>query len=175
MVLLLDHWNPVIIAALVPFCGILGYPMGSAAELLDGTLKLRCCITPFSNRFPTWALPPAGNDRIKGFAVATSNLVGDGSNGVKRVRLTRKTPRKCSTGWHSGPGALNFKAMEKIAPPFPPKEWGVRSASLAIFFLELELGEVSLLWGRLEPATRGKGRRGFSGWSVQPKGSVHWH
>ena len=24
-------------------CGVLGYPKGSAAELLDGTLKLRCC------------------------------------------------------------------------------------------------------------------------------------
>ena len=63
----------------------------------------------------------------------------------------------------------------KDCAPLPPKEWGVRSASLAIFFLELELGEVLLLWGRLEPATRGKGRRVFSGWSVQPKGSVHWH
>ena len=39
-------------------CGILGYPKGSAAELLDGALKLRCCVTPFSSRFPTWSLPP---------------------------------------------------------------------------------------------------------------------
>ena len=31
--------------------------------------------------------------------------------------------------------------MEKIAP-LPPKEWGVRWASLAIFFLALGLGEV---------------------------------
>ena len=29
-------------------CGVLGYPKGSAAELLDGALKLRCCTTPFS-------------------------------------------------------------------------------------------------------------------------------
>ena len=28
------------------------------------------------------------------------------------------------------------------APPLPPMEWGVRSASLAIFFLDLGLGEV---------------------------------
>ena len=41
-------------------CGIVGYPKGSAAELLDGALKLRCCTTPFSNRFPTWSLPPVG-------------------------------------------------------------------------------------------------------------------
>ena len=44
-------------------CGVLGYPKGSAAELLDGALKLRCCATPFSSRFPTWSLPPVGNGR----------------------------------------------------------------------------------------------------------------
>ena len=38
----------------------------------------------------------------------------------------------------------------------PPMEWEVRSASLAIFFLDLGLGEV-LHWGRLEPALGGKG------------------
>ena len=43
------------------------------------------------------------------------------------------------------PGALNVKAMEKIAPPLPPKEWGVRPACLAIFFLDLGLGEVFAL------------------------------
>ena len=36
MVFLPDHWNLVTINALV-----LGYPKGSAAELLDGSLKLR--------------------------------------------------------------------------------------------------------------------------------------
>ena len=33
-------------------CGFLGYPVGAAAELLDGTLKLRCCSSSFSKRFP---------------------------------------------------------------------------------------------------------------------------
>ena len=33
-------------------CGVLGYPAGAAAELLDGTLKLRYCTTVFTNRFP---------------------------------------------------------------------------------------------------------------------------
>ena len=32
-------------------CGVLGYPSGAAAELLDGTLKLRYCTTVFTNRF----------------------------------------------------------------------------------------------------------------------------
>ena len=50
--------------------------------------------------------------------------------------------------------------METIAPPLPPKEWGVRWASLAIFFLALGLGEVCT-GGRLEPPFGGKGRRVF--------------
>ena len=33
-------------------CEVLGYPRGSALELLDGTLKLRHCTTLFTMRFP---------------------------------------------------------------------------------------------------------------------------
>ena len=33
-------------------CGLLEYPAGAAAELLDGSLKLRHCTTPFSSRSP---------------------------------------------------------------------------------------------------------------------------
>ena len=33
-------------------CGVLGYPKGSALELLDGTLKLRHCTDLFTMRFP---------------------------------------------------------------------------------------------------------------------------
>ena len=72
-------------------CGVLGYPKGSAAELLDGALKLRCCNTPFSNRFPSWFLPPVGNGKVRSFGDATGHSVGEGSNMVKRVRLSRKT------------------------------------------------------------------------------------
>ena len=69
--------------------GVLGCPKGSAAELLDGVLKLRCCATPFSNRFPTWSLPPVGNGRVRSLDVATGHLVSEGGNMSKRVRLTR--------------------------------------------------------------------------------------
>ena len=31
-------------------CGVLGYPKGATAELLDGTLKLRYCTTIFTTR-----------------------------------------------------------------------------------------------------------------------------
>ena len=54
-------------------------------------MKLRCCATPFSKRFPTLSLPPVGNGRIRGFDAATGHSVGEGSNMFKRVRLTRKT------------------------------------------------------------------------------------
>ena len=43
-------------------CGVLGYPKGSALELLDGTLKLRHCTDLFTKRFPPWSLPRVGSD-----------------------------------------------------------------------------------------------------------------
>ena len=38
-------------------CGVLGYPKGSALELLDGTLKLRYCTDFFTKRFPLGLYP----------------------------------------------------------------------------------------------------------------------
>ena len=84
----LESCHPLCLSAI---CGVLGYPRGSAAELLDGVLKLRCCTTPFSQRLPTWFLPSVGNGRIRNLGDATGPLVESGSSGVKRVRLTRKT------------------------------------------------------------------------------------
>ena len=42
---------------LMAICGVLGYPEGSALELLDGTLKLRYCTDLFTKRLPPWSLP----------------------------------------------------------------------------------------------------------------------
>ena len=42
-------------------CDVLGYPRGSALELLDGTLKLRHGTTLFTMRFPPWSFPRVGN------------------------------------------------------------------------------------------------------------------
>ena len=63
---------------------------------------------------------------------------------LKRVRLTRKThggvtPVSIPDQGHSTP--RRWKRLR----PLPPKEWGVRRASLAIFFLDLELGDVFAL------------------------------
>ena len=41
--------------------GVLGYPKGSALELLDGTLKLRHCTDLFTKRFLPWSLPRVGS------------------------------------------------------------------------------------------------------------------
>ena len=46
---------------LTAVCDVLGYPKGSASELLDGTLKLRHCTTIFIMRFHPWILPRVGN------------------------------------------------------------------------------------------------------------------
>ena len=98
-------------------CGVLGYPRGSAAELLDGVLKLRCCTTPFSHRFPTWSLPPVGQGRIRGLDIATNHSAGDGGNMVKRVRLTRKT--RCHVTPVSMPdqGHSTPRRWKRLRPP----------------------------------------------------------
>ena len=52
-------------------CGVLGYPRGSALELLDGTLKLRHCTNLFTKRFPPWSLPRVGSQAGKRHFVST--------------------------------------------------------------------------------------------------------
>ena len=92
-------------------CGVLGYPKGSAAELLDGTLKLRCCTTIFTVRFHPWSLPGVGiGDSAR--KVVTPGYSSDvRSSTVKRVRLTRKTR----------PGALFSHVSDPGHPT--PRRW----------------------------------------------------
>ena len=98
-------------------CGVLGYPRGSAAELLDGVLKLRYCTTPFSNRFPTWSLPPVGHGRIRSLDIATTHAVGDGGNMVKRVRLTRKTRGNVTPVSMPDQGHSTPRRWKRLRPP----------------------------------------------------------
>ena len=72
-------------------CGVLGYPKGSALELLDGTLKLRHCTEVFTMRFPPWSLPRVGIGGGKRQSVTPGYPLDAGSNMGKRVRLTIKT------------------------------------------------------------------------------------
>ena len=72
-------------------CGVLGYPQGSALELLDGTLKLRHCTEVFTMRFPPWSLPRVGNGVGKRHVIPPGHLLDEGSDTGKTVQLTRKT------------------------------------------------------------------------------------
>ena len=87
---------------------LFGYPSGSGASLLAGTLPLRFFAESFACRIPTWRLPEGGN--VASF-LASRGLVWGGHNalssalggasvypgsgsggGAKRVRLYRKAP-----------------------------------------------------------------------------------
>ena len=81
--------------------GLLGYPSGSGAALLDGSLKLRYNTFPFARKKPTLRLPAGG--QVPGiiasfdYAPAGRRRLGSGegsfvSHSFKRVRLTKKTP-----------------------------------------------------------------------------------
>ena len=65
MVIPQDHWNLVTTSAL-------GHE-GSAAELLDGSLKLRFFTTVFTKQFPPWVLPRLGKGVGKRRAVTSGN------------------------------------------------------------------------------------------------------
>ena len=72
-------------------CGVLGYPKGSALELLDGTLKLRHCTTLFFYAFSLMIFTQGwfwgGERRV----ITPGHLLDAGGDVGKRVRLTRKT------------------------------------------------------------------------------------
>ena len=130
--------------------GVLGCPKGSASELLDGTLKLRHCATLFTMHFPH------GLYQVLEMGVVKGSLLLLVINAGKRVRLTRKTRPGVSS--HSIPNLGHptpSRGDGEDCAPLPPKEKGWRWACLAIFFLDLGLGDC-LLWGRLEPAFGGK-------------------
>ena len=120
---------------------VLGYPKGSALELLDGTLKLRHCTEVFTMRFPPWSVPRVDYGSGKRYFVTPGHLPDAGSTVGKRVPLTRKTRPVVISHFTPDPGHPTPRRWKRWRP-FPPKERRVRSASLAIFFLDLGLGEV---------------------------------
>ena len=114
-------------------CAVLGYPKGSASELLDCTLKLRHCTTIFTTRFHHWSLPRVGNENGKQLSIPPGHLLDAGGNLVTRVRLTRKT--RPSESSHFNPDRTQRRGDGKDCAPLPP-EWGARWACLAIFSLD---------------------------------------
>ena len=110
----------------------------------------------FYHAFSPWSLPRVGNGSGKKQLVTPGHPLDGGSNVGKRVRPTKKTRPDASS--HVIPRRGDGK--DCAPPPLPPKEWGVRRACLAIFFLDLGLGDF-LHRRHLEPAFGGNRRRGI--------------
>ena len=98
-------------------CGVLGYPKGSALELLDGTLKLRYCTDLFTKRFPPWSLPKVGHGVGKRHVIPPGHLPDAGGNGSKRVRLTRKTRPGEVPHIIPDPGHPTPRRWKRLRPP----------------------------------------------------------
>ena len=98
-------------------CGILGYPEGSAAELLDGTLKLRHCTDFFTTRFHPWSLPRVGYGGGKRQVGTPGHLSDPGGNLGKRVRLTKKTRPGTSSHVNPYPGHPAPRRWKRLRPP----------------------------------------------------------
>ena len=96
----------------------MGYPKGAAAELLDGTLKVRHCTDLFAMRFHPWSLPTVGYSGEKrrfitpGLPSETGSIVG------KRVRLTRKTRPSVISHFTPDPGRPTLRRWKRSRAPF---------------------------------------------------------
>ena len=113
-------------------------------ELLDGTLKLRHCTTLLSMRFSPWSLPRFGNGsgkRLFFLLVIFQMLV---VIWVKGSRLPRRHVQLLLLMSVRTQG-IQRRGDGKDCAPLPPKERGVMWACLAIFFLDLELGDIFAL------------------------------
>ena len=98
------------------FCGGLGYPKGSALELLDGTLKLRHCTDLFTKRFPPWSFPRVGNSGEKGRFI-TPGLPETGGNLGKRVQRTRNTHPCVISHFTPDPGHPTPRRWKRLRSP----------------------------------------------------------
>ena len=97
-------------------CGVLGYPKGSALELLDGTLKLRHCTEVFTMWFPPWSLLRVGYGGGKRQFVTTGHLPDAGVTMGKRVRLTRKTRPGVISHEDPDPGHSTPRRWKRLRP-----------------------------------------------------------
>ena len=117
-----DHWNPVIINALVLYVEVLGYPKGSASELPDGTPKLRHCTEVFTMRFHPLVFR-VGNGGKRQF-VTPSLPTEAGGNLGKRVRLARKTRPGISSHDDPDPGHPTPRRWKRLRLPSSEGEGG---------------------------------------------------
>ena len=140
-------------------CGVLDCPKSSDLEFVDGTLKLRHCTTLFSMRFHPGLYLVLVMVVVNGgifFLVILSMQV------VMWVKGSSLPGRHVQVYLHT---VIQIQGIQrrgdgKDCALLPPKEWGVRWACLAIFFLDLGLGEVCTgdAWNL---PSEGTGLRGF--------------
>ena len=76
-------------------CGVLGYPKGSALELLDGTLKLRHSTEAFTMFLPPWSLPRVGNGVGKTHVITPGHLLDAGGNMGKKGPAYQEDTSRC--------------------------------------------------------------------------------
>ena len=97
--------------------GVLGYPQGSAAELLDGSLKLRYCTTFFTKHFPPGFYLGRAEGLVIRRVVTSGNLLDCRGNFGKRVRLTRKTRPGAFSLVHPDPGHSTPRRWKRLCAP----------------------------------------------------------
>ena len=154
-----DHWKPAIINALKRYVGFWGIPKGQLQSFWMALLSSVIVPLILPLVFPLGLYPG-----LEMWMVNRSLLLLVISLMVEVTRVNGS----CLPGRHVQVHLLmsfriqgiQLRGDEKNCAPLPPKEWGVRSASLAIFFLDLGLGE-ALHWERLEPALGGNRRRRY--------------
>ena len=107
-------------------CGVLGYPKGSALELLDGTLKLRYCTDLFTMRFspPPCLYLGLVLGLAKGIFITLGNPLDTGGNRGKRVRLTRKRRPGATSDIIRDPGHPLPRRWKRLRPPFLRRSGG---------------------------------------------------
>ena len=98
-------------------CGVLGYPKGSALELLDGTLKLRHCTDLFTKRFPPWSLTRVGAGIGVRYGITPGPSSDTGGNSGQRVRLTKKTRPSTASDLIPDPGHSTPRRWKRLRPP----------------------------------------------------------
>ena len=101
---------------------MLGYPKGSASELLDGTLKLRHCTTIFTMRFPPRSLPSVGNSGGKRWDVTPGHPSDDGRQQCEGGPANQEDTSRCIFSQYSRSWGTRRRGDGQDCASLPQKE-----------------------------------------------------